>query len=822
MLRTFAKKSAEISELELKNAEVARRAAAQGIVLLKNDSALPVAKGSIALYGEGAQCTIKGGTGSGEVNARHVVSIREGLEQAGYIISNIKWLDDYKSSYEEGKRRYQNEMRKRSGFINSHSIPYITAHPFIPPAGRLIVDSDIACGTDTCFYVIVRQAGENADRSPEPGDFALSHAETANIRKCVQHYSNTIVVINVGGMVDLSPLDGMDVKGIVFFCQQGSQGGHALADIVSGKVTPSGHLAATWPMAYADIPFGGDYGSPGGNTDDEDYREGIYVGYRYFDTFGKEPRYEFGYGLSYTTFSLRSDVTLDKTTVNIHTAVSNTGLYPGKAVVQVYVSCPAGRLDKEYQRLAGFVKTETLEPDKTQAVTITFNMVSLASYDSGNSRFILEAGDYVVRVGESSKNTRPIAVVNLEGDAVLSEHDAICPVKNSFEELCALPRHDTLPDVPVLKLSPAMFRTVRHSYLPADAPHNAQVNRLLSSLSMSDKVVLCIGSGLDIALPKKKFFMVPGAAGYTTDKLEKRGIPAISLCDGPAGLRLYDVSVTRGSTVRMVNPVMALMSVLPALTRMLIFGSPKRGRVLYQYATAFPVGMSLAQTWDTGLVREVGRAVQSEMEAFGAVYWLAPGMNIQRNPLCGRNYEYFSEDPLLTGKMAAAMTRGVQAKEGYCVTIKHYCCNNQETNRMKVSSNVGERALREIYLRGFEITLRDGGAKALMTGYNRVNGVYTAESFDLCTKVLRSEWGFDGLVMTDWTTEKYMLDSAKAIRAGVNLMMPGIRSDRVQIRKALRNGTLAPDDVDRCAAKVLRGIMESETYKLYLNGCKDQ
>jgi beta-glucosidase len=407
VLRTFAKKSDEVSELELKNAALARRAAAQGIVLLKNDGALPVAKGSIALYGEGAQYTIKGGTGSGEVNSRHAVSIREGLEQAGFMISNIKWLDDYQSSYEEGKRRYRSEMRKRSGFINFHSIPYITAHPFSPPAGRLIVDSDIACGIDTCFYIIVRQAGETADRSPEPGDFALSHTEIANISKCTRHYSNTIVVINAGGMIDLRPLDGTGVKGIIFFCQQGNQGGHALADIISGKVTPSGHLAATWPMAYADIPFGRDYGFQGGNNDDEDYREGIYVGYRYFDTFDKEPRYEFGYGLSYTTFSLRSDASLDKATVNIKTAVTNTGLYLGKTVVQAYVSCPAGKLDKEYQRLAGFAKTEMLEPNETQEMIITFNMDSLASYDPSHSRFILEAGDYVIRVGESSRNTQP-------------------------------------------------------------------------------------------------------------------------------------------------------------------------------------------------------------------------------------------------------------------------------------------------------------------------------------------------------------------------------------------------------------------------------
>lgn len=816
MVRTYAKKTDAVTELERKNAEIARRAAGEGMVLLQNKGALPVAVGGIALYGEGASHTVKGGTGSGEVNGRHGVSIREGLEKAGYTIATAKWLDEYELAFAQSKQEYLAEMRRRTGLFRFSAVPYLLAHPFGNPAGPLIGDDHIAPGTNTCLYIVSRQAGENVDRKPEPGSFCLTQGEIANIRQCCKHYKNTILVINAGGLLDLSPLDGMEIQGVIFFCQQGGEGGHAFADLVSGKVTPSGHLSASWPMTYDDVPFGKEFSHLGGNTLHENYREGIYVGYRYYDSFGVAPRYPFGFGLSYTAFAMESAVQTEQTGVTVRTVVTNTGAYPGKAVIQAYVSCPAGRLDKEYQRLAGFAKTESLAPGAAQEVSIAFDMSALASYDASRSQFILEKGDYLVRVGESSRDTRAVALIRLDGEVILSEHHPVCPMENSFDELHAVPHPAPPPDVPVLTVKREAFQTVGYRYGDAPAHSCEKVSQLLAGLSDREKVELCIGSGMDLALPKKRFFLVPGAGGYSTDRLERKGIPSVSYCDGPAGLRLFDVSVVKGNTVRMVNPAMAFMRALPAFARRMMFGNPKKHRPLYQYATAFPVGMSLAQTWNTELLQELGQAVQGEMEAFGAVYWLAPGMNIHRNPLCGRNYEYYSEDPLLSGKMAAAITKGVQGKPGSFVTLKHFACNNREVNREQASSNVGERALREIYLRGFEIAVREGRPGAVMTGYNRVNGVYAAENHDLCTKALRNEWAFDGQVMTDWTTEKYMLNSAKALRAGVDLMMPGISSDRKQIQKALRDRSLAMAAVERGAANVLRGIVESDIYRLFL------
>lgn len=815
MVRTNARRTVEVTELEKQNAKIARKAAIEGIVLLKNDGSLPIKPGAIALYGEGATNTVKGGTGSGEVNARHVVSIREGLEQAGYDIKTTKWLDDYDRDLKESKEKYITDMRKRSGFMNFRCVPYLVSHPFNNPTGRSIRQEDIAVGVDTCFYVLSRQAGENVDRRPEKGDLCLTDIEVSNIRLCTQNYKNTIIVINVGGMMDLSPLDDMEIQGIVFFCQQGGEGGHAFADLVSGKAAPSGHLTFSWPMKYSDIPFADEFSHLNGNTLQEDYREGICVGYRYFDSFNVTPRYEFGFGLSYTEFSMESTVKLNGDSVAIKTTVANIGEFTGKAVVQVYASCPAGKLDKEYQRLVGFAKTDALQPGEAQDIDVSFDLSALASYNADTCQTLLEKGDYTIRIGESSRKAKPTVCLRLAQDAILYQHETVCPMNTKFEELHSAKDPQEVHSMPTLEIAPGAFQTIRHEYSDYPACRGSESDKVMASLDDAQRVDLCIGSGLDVALPKPHFFIVPGACGCSTAKLEKHGVPSIAFCDGPSGLRLFDVSVIKGKTVRMVNAVMAFMNVLPTVARRLMFGNPKKGQVLYQYATAFPVGLSMAQTWNTKLLTEIGHAIQAEMEAFGAVYWLGPGMNIHRNPLCGRNYEYYSEDPLLTGKLAAAITRGVQHKAGYFATVKHFAANNQETDRRLVSENVSERALREIYLRGFEIAVKEGEPRALMTSYNRINGVYAAENFDLCTKVLRNEWGFKGLVMTDWTTENNLLNSAKSMQAGVNLMMPGIKSDYKQIRQALKDDTLQQSVIDRNASYVLQGIVESDIYRVF-------
>ena len=812
--KTYAKLTPDMTEVERRNRDVARACAREGIVLLKNDGVLPVSPCKTALFGEGAAHTVKGGTGSGEVNPRHVVSIREGMEAAGFELTSKAWLDEYDTLLITSRENYTRDMRKRTGFVNFGALPYLLSHPFNNPVGRQIRESDVDEETEICFYVLSRQAGENVDRTPEPGSYCLTEQEIANIRFCTEHYPKTVLIINVGGYLDISPLDDLELNAILYFGQQGGEGGHALADILTGKVNPSGHLTATWYHSYEDVPFSKEFSLLNGDLENEDYKEDIYVGYRYADSFGVEPMYPFGYGLSYTDFSLESQVTVMNGGVTVSASVQNIGNHSGKAVVQVYVSCPAGELHKEYQRLVGFAKTEELQPGQTQTFTVSFEPIELASYDESRNCYVLETGDYIIRVGEHSRKTEPVARLRLAEEKILSWHDGICPQNREFEKLRSNAA-ETKTDAPVIPWDLREVATANHSYAPQKKMISPECQKILDGLSVEDVAHLCVGSGLDIALPKNRFFMVPGACGFTTSKLEKKGVPSVAYCDGPAGLRMYDESVVTGNTVRMVRPVMRFMEMLPWVARKAMFGHPK-GKKLYQYTTAFPSGLSMAQSWNTTLMEAEGIAIQAEMEEFGVAVWLAPAINIHRNPLCGRNYEYYSEDPLLAGKLAAAVTRGVQCKPGFGVTLKHFCCNNQETQRRWVSENVSQRAIREIYIRAFEIAVREAAPKAIMSSYNKVNGVYTSHSYDLLTKVLRCEWGYRGQIMTDWVTEKDLLDADKAMNAGMDLMMPGIPSDRKKILAALKNGTLTEEKLRENAAYVLEDILKTHVYELYM------
>ena len=341
------------------------------------------------------------------------------------------------------------------------------------------------------------------------------------------------------------------------------------------------------------------------------------------------------------------------------------------------------------------------------------------------------------------------------------------------------------------------------------------VQQVLSNLTLKEMVDVVVGIGM---FGGETRFNMPGSVGNTTSKFWDRGLANVALCDGPAGLRIQKRStVDKHGKVKPVEMAMSVFEAFPDFVKKLMTGDPNKDQVVYQYTTAFPVAEALAQTWNTQLMEQVGDAIYKEMKEYGCTFWLAPAINIHRNPLCGRNFEYFSEDPRLTGLMAAAITRGVQQEEGFYVTAKHFACNNMEENRNKCSSNLSERALREIYLRGFELTVREGGAKAIMTSYNKVNSVYTSNSHDLCTKVLRNEWGFDGVVMTDWfSTNRGLANNALAMKAGNDLIMPGGGSFKSEILAGVKSGLITEEDLRRCCANVIKAILHSATQKEYI------
>ena len=383
------------------------------------------------------------------------------------------------------------------------------------------------------------------------------------------------------------------------------------------------------------------------------------------------------------------------------------------------------------------------------------------------------------------------------------------PTRECDEDLSALPR---------FTVDAAAFTAEKVCYKGLQRSDDKDTMRIMKKLSPKDMIDICTGTGVPGTF-KATGITTPGAVGRTTDRFFRKGLVNVNLADGPAGLRVLRRSAIRGRHLKMVDYLMAFVQYLPSWILRFIMADPKKDTVLYQYCTAFPVGTSLAQTWNTDLCEEVGRAISEEMSEFKVTYWLAPGMNIHRNPLCGRNFEYYSEDPLLSGKIAAALTRGVQETEGNYVTIKHFACNNQEDNRTHSDSVLSERALREIYLRGFEICVREAGAKAVMTSYNLINGTYAPNRADLLTDVLRNEWGFEGIVMTDWSsTHKGQARNDLAISAGNDMIMPGGKEYTKTLRKALKKGTLKQEELETACSHIVEQILCSKVSKDYFAG----
>ena len=897
--------SEEISEREQRHRILAREAAEESIVLLKNDGVLPLPTGiPVALFGAGAGLTIKGGTGSGDVNVRHSVSIYDGFTLARVRVTSKSWIEDYEERYELARQAWKKQILDECGGTTDGQLFFdtYTSHAFEMPEGRPIEDTDVQ-DAKTAVYVISRVAGEGSDRHLAQGDYYLTDHELEDLRVLATLVEQIVIVINAGAPVDLTVLEAMpEVKAILFMGQAGEEGGNACARILLGFVTPSAKLTATWAKNYMDYPGAmefSDVRAQLAESIDRDallarsrYEEGIYVGYRYFDSFGVAPRYHFGHGLSYTSFAITAEAPRAAADgLYIPVTVENTGNpYAGKDVVQVYAACPqpaaisgadgvkAAASDekaetlaeaagdggagaeasaqgakveaKEFKRLVAFRKTRLLAPGEQEAMTLHVDGRALASfrtdYDAAHGAWVVEAGRYAIFVGDSSEESRLqlAGVVEVAEEKVLEIVPHICPVKDTDFHECAAPVEslrrktqawsDTWATMKQaaqqgkriaglsgkLGWTQALGETV---WAPGEEPvfRNAQddidrmAHAIASALEVKDLIPLLMGEfDMHASALGSAGQRVPGTAGETSRSLEELlHVPGISMADGPAGLRL-----TRSYLVERATGE-ALSVGIDANLENGFFASepsePEKYERWYQFTTAWPVGTNLAQTWNEELLGAVGRATGIEMEEFHVAWWLAPGMNIHRNPLNGRNFEYYSEDPLLSGKMAAAITKGVQALPGVGTTVKHYACNNQENNRMGVDAILSERALREIYLRGFEIAIKESQPMCIMTSYNEINGVHSANNVDLCTEVARREWHFQGVIMTDWaTTLAYGgADAAGCVAAGNDLIMPGAASDLENIEQAYTEGRLSEADIRICAERVLNIVLRTNGYE---------
>ena len=837
----------QTSEREVRNAQLSKEAAEEGMVLLENENqALPLAQGSkAALFGTGSYGTIKGGTGSGDVYNRYTISVYDALTST-YNISNMAWWGEYLKTFEE-KKAQAAEEKKDNDYVKYTQGRFGGADSFLA-IDQALTQSDMdkakAGGVTTAFYTVSRVSGEGADRTIGKGDYELSEVEYNNIKLIAKNFDKCVVLLNVGGVVDtkfFSEIEGVD--GLVLMSQAGMEGGNALADILTGKTTPSGKLTDTWAKNYSDYPAATTIGDNDGDNKQEDYKEGIYVGYRYFDTFNITPAYEFGYGKSYTSFDVEPlTVAADENNVSVTVNVTNTGdTYSGKEVVEVYFSAPDGSIEKPYQELAGFAKTDNLAPGESQKLTVTYKTTEMSSYDEAKAAYVMEDGDYIVRVGDSSRNTKVAGVLTLDKDVVTEQLSNQLTLDKNWKDLSKTGKtpysyKDEAAQIKAaarIALPSAKIKTENNAskidekkvttYLTADAAkdYKAAENEVVETVdavpantklidvydgkvsmesfvaSLDDTQLANLANGISGASTSGDTWgadanSVTGAAGETSQLyFNSLGIPNTVEADGPAGIR-----VTAETT-------------------------DKDGNAVYNYCTAFPIGTLLAQTWNTDLVNRVGKAIGEEMVEIGVTMWLAPGMNIHRDPLCGRNFEYYSEDPALTGYVGSAITAGVQSNKGVGVTIKHYITNNQETNRSAVNTSVSERTLREIYLKGFEMVVKSAQPMAIMSSYNKVNGTYACENFDLLTSVPRGEWGFDGMVMTDWGAgNRAGVDTM--MHAGNDLVMPGRTQDRMIA--ALQGNpvgttadpnldkTLVRGDIQKCVSRVLTMIMRSSQF----------
>lgn len=803
------------------SAALARKIAGEGMVLLENNGALPVIKGeTVALFGIGQIQYYKVGTGSGSVDSEYSINLLTGLRNNKDIKVNEKLAAIYEKYNQSETDVAKSKQGAPGGMGGGPGMPSVTV-PEMPLNDAVVTNA--AKKSKTAIITFARLSGEGSDRTATKGDYYLTDLEEDILAKVRKAFDKVIVVLNITGVMDMNWVDQFKPDAVLVAWFAGMEGGNAMSDIISGDINPSGKLADTIAKDYMDYPssynFGGfvdgyetvtadgtevqywgmipnhkvpakgtQYWRPINNRYFVEYKEGIYVGYRYFETFNKDVKYPFGYGLSYTTFSIsKIAAKADDKLVSVSATVKNTGKVAGKEVVQIYFSAPDGKLEKPAKELAAYAKTDLLQPGQSQSLIITYKTDDMSSYDEQRAAYILEPGTYCIYVGNSIKNVKEAGsykVISVRITEQLTNQVGL-PANYKMTLLSKKDPKGTFPTTPPIKAEPTASGPGQgvgnDSITATKSPGEAKIklkdvyegkssmNDFLAQFTDSELINLIVGLGKDYSQP---MFGAPSGASTAPKKklvdLNRLGIPTITLSDGPAGI---------GSN------------------------GPN---------TAFPVATLVACTWNEELAGELGRAVGKEAALANVDIWLAPALNIHRNPLCGRNYEYYSEDPLISGTIAAAVGRGVQST-GIGVTYKHFVANNQESNRFDgVDTMVTERTMREIYLKGFEIAVKTSDPWSLMTSYNGLNGSYTAARKDLTYNVLRKEWGFNSYVVTDWEGDG--IYTIEAIKARHDLIMPGFAGQFNYVFSKLKDGSLKRSELEQSAAGFLTIGMKTKAF----------
>ena len=743
--------------------ELLRRAAAEGAVLLEN-RVLPFAKGTrISLFGRIQKDYFYTGYGSGgDVNYPYAVSLLEGLRSCEPLSVN----EELASVYED--------------WIQAHPANHgcwgmwPRSHPEMPVSDELVRKARAV--SDHAVIVLGRSSGEDREAQLEEGSYYLTKQERSLLSAVTAVFPDAVLVLNIGTLIDLSFLEEYSFGAVLILWQGGMESGNAAADLLCGKVNPSGRLTDTVTRRYEDHPSAQYFG----NRKETVYFEDIYVGYRYFETFDKEKvLYPFGHGLSYTCFDIRTEQTGPLT---FRVTVTNTGTLAGKETVLLFAEKPQGHLGNPARELVAFRKTKELTPGESQSLELTVTRYQLSSYDEVRSAYLLLSGTTTFHCGHDVRTALPCGAYLSDKTILLKQHTEAAAPEQPFSRLTgtAPGRRTNLKERILQSLPKSLPLTGDQGYVLQDVVDGKiDLDTFVAQLDLTELEAISRG-GYIMGHP----WGARGNAGIfggVTDSLRSKGIPAVTTTDGPSGIRLYDS------------------------------------------ASLLPIGTALACTFDTALVQEVYTAVGREMKERGSDVLLAPGMNIHRNPLCGRNFEYFSEDPYLTGRMAAAVVKGVQST-GLAACPKHFACNNQELCRTRNDSIVSERALREIYLKGFEICVKQAKPKTIMTSYNKINGVWAHYHYDLVQTILRGEWGFHGLVMTDWWMRyapspefPKLFGNAYRVRSGVDVLMPGGRwfadkrkkPDGTLLASYEKPGGITLGEMQQCARHILEFILNN-------------
>lgn len=768
-------------------AEFSRRASAEGSVLLKNEgNILPLSKSDrISLFGRTQIDYVKSGTGSGGlVRVDYVVNILDGVRNNPGLSLNEELVSVY------------NEWLKEHPFDLG---PGWAQEPWsqleMVPDEKTVLDARKA--SDVAVIVLGRTAGEDRDNSADKGSWYLTDEEEALLEIVSKHFEKTVVLLNVGNIIDMKWVEKYNIKSVMYVWQGGQEGGNAVADLLSGNVTPSGKLTDTIASDISLYPGVKNFG----NKDFNIYAEDIYVGYRYFETFAKEEvLYPFGFGLSYTDFEYSNvDVTENDGIISIDAEIKNIGEYSGREIVQVYFEAPQGLLGKSARELCGFAKTGLLAPGQSEMVHISVKTCDLCAYDdsgiTGNkSCYVLENGDYNIYVGACVRCAKNVFTYNVpETISVKKCTEVLSPVRD-FEVMHPILENGkyTVSYKPVSKRT-VDYRGRIEDEKPEELAYTGDRGIKLSDVKngkntmeefaaqLADIDLICLARGEGMCSPKVR----PGSAGAiggVTEALAGFGVPIVALHDGPSGIRLDSG----------------------------------------EHATSLPNGTAIACTWDEELAEELYSLLSIELCTYSIDSILGPGINIHRLPLNGRNFEYLSEDPFVSGKIAAALVRGIAAY-GNSATIKHFAANSQEYFRRDVDSVMSERAAREIYLKSFERTVTEGHPTSLMTSYNPINGIWSANNYELCTLVLREEWGYDGLVMTDWWPklsheENEYMNLANMVEAQNDVYMPtpDALSYKDNIPSSLEDGMLCRGQLQRNAMNILRYISNSHALERFV------